>query len=301
MDILPDLIVLFIAVLATYVAARVWHYAASRPSAPQVDVRNRAQTLNKAIRAINEHDDIWVKLSQVQLAIDAAKDLNGSELPYKLPQLEEMRVALHNDALRFKLNKMLTSLRKAANNQDKLVLGQEMLSFLDDERKKQAADRRLVAHYETVIEEYVEQLEHAAMPTEELEDESYHDYVSDFLDTHSSLLDFSLDNDIPEGVRFFDRTEIAASATCGQDELSVAFEIEGQTIDPDEIDNAFGKALLQTIYQSVHRRVGPTRCPRHGTAPGIVVRGNSLSELSWQTPGCCQQLRDAIGAKLHNH
>ncbi|MFQ5546293.1 MAG: hypothetical protein ACE5FE_09965, partial [Acidiferrobacterales bacterium] len=199
------------------------------------------------------------------------------------------------------LNKMLDNLRKTADNKDKLALGQEMLNFLDDERKKQAADPRLIAHYEAVIEEHVEQLEHAAMPTEELEDESYHNYVSEFLDTHNSLLDFSLDNDIPEGVRFFDRTEIAASATCGQDELSVVFEIEDHTIAPDELDNAFGKALLQTIYRSVHRRVGPTRCPRHGTAPGIVVRGNSLSGLSWQTPGCCQQLRDAVGAKLHNH
>ena len=301
MDILPDLIVLFIAVAATYVAARVWHYATSRPSVPQVDVRDRTQTLNNAIRAINEHDDIWVKLSQVQLAIEAAKDLKGPKLPYKLPQLEEMRVALYNDAMRFKLNKMLDNLRKTADNKDKLTLGEEMLNFLDDERKKQAADPRLIAHYEAVIEEHVEQLEHAAMPTEELEDESYHNYVSEFLDAHNSLLDFSLDNDIPEGVRFFDRTEIATSATCGQDELGVVFEIEDHTIDPDELNNTFGQALLQTIYRSVHRRVGPTRCPRHGTAPGIVVRGNSLSELSWQTPGCCQQLRDAVGAKLHNH
>ena len=301
MGILPDLVVLFIAVVATYVAARVWHYAASRPSAPRVDVRDRTQTLNNAIRAINEHDDIWVKLSQVQRAIEAAKDLNESELPYKLPQLEEMRVALHNDAMRFKLNKMLDSLRKAADNKNKLALGQDMLQFLEDERKKQAADQRLITHYEATIEEHVEQLEHAAMPTEELEDESYHNYVSEFLDTHNSLLDFSLDNDIPEGVRFFDRTEIAALATCGQEELSVIFEIEGHLINPDELDNAFGKALLQTIYQSVHRRVGEIRCPRHETAPGIVVRGNSLSELSWQTPGCCQQLRDAVGTKLHNH
>jgi len=301
LDILPDLLVLFISVGATYLLARVWHYATSRPAAPQVDVRDRTQTLNKAIDAINEHDDIRVKLSQVQRAIEAAKNLNESELPYKLPQLEEMRVALHNDAMRFKLNKMLDSLRKTVDNKDKLALGQEMLTFLDDESKNQAADPRLIVHYKAVMEEHVEQLERAAMPTEELEDESYHNYVSEFLDTHTSLLDFSLDNDIPEGVRFFDRTEIAASATCGQDELSVVFEIEGHTVDPDELDNAFGKALLQTIYQSISRRVGPTRCPRHGTAPGIVVRGNSLSELSWQTPSCCQQLRDAVGAKLHNH
>ncbi len=301
MDILPDLMALCIAVVATYVAARVWRYLTSRPSAPQVDVRDRKQTLSNAIRAINEHDDIWVKLSQVQRAIEAAKDLDEPELPYKLPQLEEMRIALHNDALRFKLNKMLTSLRKAADNKYKLAIGQEMLGFLEDERKKQAADPRLIAHYATTIEEHVEQLEHAAMPTEELEDESYHNHVNEFLDTHSSLLDFSLDNDIPEGVRFFDRTEIAASATCGQHELSVVFEIGSHTIDPGELDNAWGKALLQTIYQSVHRRVGEIRCPRHETAPGIVVRGNSLSELSWQTPGCCQQLRDAVGVKLHNH
>ena len=183
---------------------------------------------------------------------------------------------------------MLTSLRQAPDNKDKLAIGQEMLRFLEDESKKQAADPRLIAHYEATIEETVAQLEHAAMPTEELEDESYHNYVSEFHDTHNSLLDFSLDNDIPGGVRFFDRTEIAASATCGQDELSVVFEIEGHTIDPDELDNASGKALLQTIYQSVHRRVSETRCPRHRTAPGIVVCGNSLSELSWQTPGCCQ-------------
>lgn len=291
---------LFGAVVATFLAARVWHYAASRPSVPQVDVRDRTQTLRDAIRTINEHDDIWVKLSQVQRAIEAAKDLDESELPYKLPQLEEMRIALHNDALRFKLNKMLSSLRQTPDNKDKLAIGQEMLGFLEDERKKQAADPRLIAHYKAVIEEHVEQLEHAAMPTEELEDDSYHNYVSEFLDTHNSLLDFSLDNDIPEGVRFFDRTEIAASATCGQDNLSVVFVIEGQIIDPDELDNAFGKALLQTIYQSVHRRVGQTRCPQHGSAPGIVVRGNSISELSWQTPGCCQQLRDAVGTKLHN-
>lgn len=297
---MPDLGVLLIAVAATYVAARVWHYASSRPSIPQIDIQDRTQTLADAIRAINEHDDIWVKLSQIQRAIDAAKDIKESALPYKLPQLEEMRIALHNDALRFKLNKMLTSLRQTADNKNRLVAGQEMLEFLEDQRKTKTADSRLVAHYETIIEQYVEQLDHATSPTEELVGDGYHSTVNEFLDTHNSLLDFSLDSDIPEGVRFFDRTEIAVSASCGQDMLSVVFEIEGHTVDPDEIGSTFAKALLQTVYQSVHRRVGQTRCPRHGTAPGIVVRGSSLSDLSWQTPGCCQQLRDAVGTKLHN-
>lgn len=301
-----DLVMLFTAVAASYVAMRAWRYATSAATVSQVGVRTYTEVVNNVVRAINESDDIWVKLWHIQMAIDTVKGIGQSlpaeaEIHYQLRQLEDIRTALSNDALRFRLSELLTRLRSAADDKQKLTLGQEMLSLLEQEKGKQAADPRLIVHYETIIQEHVEKLEHASMPTEELEDQRYHDYVSEFLDVHNSLLDFSLDNDMPEGVCFFERMEIALPGTCGQAIPTISFEINGEQIDPDGLDDVLGKSILQTIHESMHKRIGSTRCPRHGSAPSIVIRGDSLSDLSWQAPRCCQQLRDAVNAKLHNH
>ncbi|MDX1488535.1 MAG: hypothetical protein R3268_10060, partial [Acidiferrobacterales bacterium] len=60
------------------------------------------------------------------------------------------------------------------------------------------------------------------------------------------------------------------------------------------------KSLLRTIRHSVRKRANTVRCPRHGSAGWIVVTGTSLSDLSWQAPGCCPALQAALKKKLRS-
>ena len=80
--------------------------------------------------------------------------------------------------------------------------------------------------------------------------------------------------------------------------IEITFEINGRQVDPRNISDALEAAVLRSIQDSLIRKVGPVRCPEHGSMPKIVCRGRSLNELSFEVSGCCQKLIDAVTAKL---
>ena len=91
-----------------------------------------------------------------------------------------------------------------------------------------------------------------------------------------------------------------AKTDCGRRAFDVSFEINGMTVDPGKLKHIVSKSLLKTIGHSVRKRASTVRCPHHGSAGRIIVTGSSLSDLSWQAPGCCPALRAALKKKLLN-
>lgn len=87
---------------------------------------------------------------------------------------------------------------------------------------------------------------------------------------------------------------------CGHGAFEVSFEINGMAVDPGKLKHIVSKSLLRTIHHSVRKRASTVRCPRHGSAGLIVVTGTSLSDLSWQAPGCCPALQAALRKKLRS-
>lgn len=80
--------------------------------------------------------------------------------------------------------------------------------------------------------------------------------------------------------------------------IDVLFEINGWPVNPDTLSHALGKSVLRTIRMSMRRRLHVMRCPDHGSAPTIVVRGSCLGDLSWEVSGCCHKLSDAVRKQL---
>lgn len=79
--------------------------------------------------------------------------------------------------------------------------------------------------------------------------------------------------------------------------FEVTFELNGRKVSPRNVGDALEAAVLQEVESSITRSVGALRCEQHGGRPRIRVKGNTLSDLSFEISGCCDQL---IGrAKRH--
>ncbi len=104
----------------------------------------------------------------------------------------------------------------------------------------------------------------------------------------------------PRLARGFDDTyedlgcDQSLSACCGGETFEIAFELNGRTVNPDEMAHALGKSVLGTIRESVRRRAAAVRCPEHGSAARLLVSGTSLGNLSWEAPGSCPALLAAL-------
>ncbi len=94
--------------------------------------------------------------------------------------------------------------------------------------------------------------------------------------------------------------EAREPATCGHGAFEVSFEINGMAVDPGKLKHVVSKSLLRTIHHSMRKRASTVRCPHHGSAGWIVVTGSSLSDLSWQTRGCCPALEAELRKKLRS-
>jgi len=65
----------------------------------------------------------------------------------------------------------------------------------------------------------------------------------------------------------------------------IKFEIGGRQVNPDKIGDAIMAAMLEDLRAQIHEKVGSIRDPETGMFPTIVVRGNSLDDLSMSVEG----------------
>jgi len=80
--------------------------------------------------------------------------------------------------------------------------------------------------------------------------------------------------------------------------IEVAFEIDGKPLDPDRLGDAFAKAALRHVRESLRNTLAGVRCPQHGRAPKVVCNGIRGDRLSFEVAGCCQDLVEAVAARL---
>ena len=223
MPILSDFIVLAAAIgasyiIGSYIAPRVWRYAAALRNA---DRHELVRILRKAIQTLNESSNIWVKLSQLEVALDTAQDI-GSLLPGnpavhdQIAHLEAVRIRLSNHALRSSVDKRLARMRAATDRAEKVQLGQTLLQLLAQQEKTQAPDPQLIDHYRSAIQRYVEDIEQTPTRKTVSEDQGDPAHSGEILDAHHSLAEFSLDSDVPPGVPFLHQAEFRLGEITGR-------------------------------------------------------------------------------------
>lgn len=77
-------------------------------------------------------------------------------------------------------------------------------------------------------------------------------------------------------------------------------EIESKGL--DNFGEALQKKTLAGVQKDLQQKVNDIRCPEHGTAPTIAVRGTSLGDPRIEVTGaCCDKLTQAVKARLNPH
>ncbi len=82
--------------------------------------------------------------------------------------------------------------------------------------------------------------------------------------------------------------------------IDIKFEIDGKSVDPDNISDAIEKVALQGVAKYVINKLGSLQCEEHGEAPRITVKGKSLDDLSFEVSGCCEPLIKKVKQKFAN-
>ena len=81
-------------------------------------------------------------------------------------------------------------------------------------------------------------------------------------------------------------------------EIPFAFEINGKSVNPTELDDPREKELLQNIVDSIVDRVEDMTCPDHHEHPRFLCHGDSVDNLSLEVMGCCDKLVEMVRARL---
>lgn len=66
----------------------------------------------------------------------------------------------------------------------------------------------------------------------------------------------------------------------GNDMFDLTFEIDGKRVDPNNIADALERSVFATIAQELRSKLASVRDPDTGEFPTVVVRGNSLDNIS---------------------
>ena len=80
--------------------------------------------------------------------------------------------------------------------------------------------------------------------------------------------------------------------------ITIDFEINGRKVRPDQFGSEIEKVVLQGLEDEIRRNVRGIVCPIHGERPKIVCKGRQLDDLSIDVYGCCDELANAVTARL---
>lgn len=73
--------------------------------------------------------------------------------------------------------------------------------------------------------------------------------------------------------------------------INVSCDVKG-------VKSAIEKAVLSTVTEHVKKSVGSVRCEEHNEVPSVLVKGNSINNLSYEVGGCCEAVIQKVKAKL---
>ena len=80
--------------------------------------------------------------------------------------------------------------------------------------------------------------------------------------------------------------------------IRIEYKINGKKIRPEHFGNEIEKAVLAQASDEIKKRLNSVICREHNERPAVKVIGKSVSELSFEIKGCCQQLIDDATSKL---
>lgn len=82
-------------------------------------------------------------------------------------------------------------------------------------------------------------------------------------------------------------------------QISFAFEIAGEMIDPAEIEDKELLSDINDIVGSIIDPIGDLVCPEHDEAPRFLCTGENFDEISVETHGCCDKLIREVKKRLN--
>jgi hypothetical protein len=80
--------------------------------------------------------------------------------------------------------------------------------------------------------------------------------------------------------------------------IELSFEIGGQEVYLDQIENEDEKATLQQVADDLTKSLNYVRCPQHWQLPKVMVRGETIDDLYFEVSGCCSSLIDEALIKI---
>ena len=80
--------------------------------------------------------------------------------------------------------------------------------------------------------------------------------------------------------------------------IDISFEINGKKVNADRVGNALEAEALKNISGQIKDKLRGIKCPEHGKAPKLIVKGRNLDNLSFEVAGCCDALIERVKEKL---
>jgi len=74
--------------------------------------------------------------------------------------------------------------------------------------------------------------------------------------------------------------------------IDIQFKINGRAVSPNRIGDVLEKAIYDHVIESVKKKLGSVRCPKHGKSPKVTIVGKSIDKVEYQITGCCQDVID---------
>lgn len=64
--------------------------------------------------------------------------------------------------------------------------------------------------------------------------------------------------------------------------IDLSFEIGGQEVHLDQIENEEEKATLQQVADDLRKSLNYVRCPQHWELPQVTVKGETIDDLYFE-------------------
>ena len=80
--------------------------------------------------------------------------------------------------------------------------------------------------------------------------------------------------------------------------VDVSFEINGDNMEPDDMKDVLDILFLKYVRKRINESVASICCKIHGKQPSVLVKGQSLDDLSYVVSGCCEEFINKVKKKI---
>ena len=80
--------------------------------------------------------------------------------------------------------------------------------------------------------------------------------------------------------------------------VDVSFEINEKNMEPDDMKDVLDILFLKYVRKRINESVESVCCKIHGKQPSVLVKGQSLDDLSYVVSGCCEEFINKVKKKI---